>query len=272
MPSLVFYEKGFVSMSNLEFDGDIARIQERISETPAFHQQRARTLEAIAPAPADCILDIGCGTGHMLLDLANIISDAGRVVGIDVSEDMVAIAKERCKGCSTVEVHTGDLYDLPFENNSFDRALSVQVFEYLENIPAALSEIYRVLRPEGRIVIRDADWATQIWRAQDPQRSERVMKLWDEHLVDPNMPQTFTPKLRDAGFNVDMVEAVTSAEIDASEDSMNHYLMQFISPFAVAQGMEKEEVDAWLADLAELNERGDYFYSFTGYIFVGTKI
>ena len=67
-------------MSNLEFHGDIARIQERISETPAFHQQRARTLEAIAPAPADCILDIGCGTGHMLLDLANIISDAGRVV------------------------------------------------------------------------------------------------------------------------------------------------------------------------------------------------
>lgn len=69
----------------------------------------------------------------------------------------------RCADQSSVEFHLGDATRLPFPENHFDAAVSSQVFEYLSDVPTALAEMWRVLRPGGRVLIHDTDWDSIVW-------------------------------------------------------------------------------------------------------------
>jgi ubiquinone/menaquinone biosynthesis C-methylase UbiE len=74
----------------------------------------------------------------------------GRVRGVDLSDDMLAMAAKRCAGQPWVSFEQGDATQLPFDDDSFDAAVSTQVYEYVADIPAALAELYRVPRSGGR--------------------------------------------------------------------------------------------------------------------------
>ena len=63
-------------------------------------------------------------------------------------------------GLSNVQFQLGEAAQLPFDDKTFDAVMSSQVFEYLDNVSGGLQEMYRVLRPGGRVLIRDTDWGT----------------------------------------------------------------------------------------------------------------
>jgi len=93
------------------------------------------------------LLDIGCGTG---LFARQYISSGGSAVGIDLSENMIVQARQRCSGCD-FSVGTADM--LPFRDASFDAVSSILVFTYLSDPEGMFSEAYRVLRPGGSLAI-----------------------------------------------------------------------------------------------------------------------
>ena len=103
-------------------------------------------------------LDAGTGTGRMLELIA---PHAGRAVGIDVSPDMLAIARDRLlrAGLHNAQVRLGDTYRLPFANGAaghgFDVVLFHQVLHYLDDPGAAVAEAARVMAPHGRLLIAD---------------------------------------------------------------------------------------------------------------------
>jgi ArsR family transcriptional regulator len=109
-------------------------------------------------ASVGSLLDAGTGTGRMLELLAPLIR---RGVGIDVSPEMLAIARDRLERSHAThcQVRLGDLYRLPFPDGAagqgFDAALFHQVLHYLDDPQAAISEAVRVLKPGGRIVVVD---------------------------------------------------------------------------------------------------------------------
>ena len=100
-----------------------------------------------------------------------------------------------------------DATSLPVEDEDFDAALCVQVLEYVENADAALAEMRRALKPGGRLVVWDVDWSTVSWHSQQPERMERVLAAWDEHLVHPTPPRTLAGRLRSVGFERVAMEA-----------------------------------------------------------------
>jgi ubiquinone/menaquinone biosynthesis C-methylase UbiE len=103
-------------------------------------------------------LDAGTGTGRMLELIA---PHAGRAVGIDVSPDMLSIARDRLLRADipNVQVRLGDTYRLPFPNGAagagFDVVLFHQVLHYLDDPGAAVTEAARVMAPGGRLLIAD---------------------------------------------------------------------------------------------------------------------
>ncbi|SHO43073.1 class I SAM-dependent methyltransferase [Anaerocolumna xylanovorans] len=94
------------------------------------------------------ILDVGCGTGNVLIELAN---GSRKLYGVDLSENMVNIAKERLKDSAVIV--TADAGELPFENNSFDILLCNASFHHYPQPEAVLGEMRRVLKPSGVLLI-----------------------------------------------------------------------------------------------------------------------
>ncbi len=101
----------------------------------------------------EAVLDLGCGAGFDAFIAAQLVGPAGRVVGIDLSPEMLAMAEAGLKAAdfSNLEFRLAQVEDLPFPGESFDVALSNGVLNLIPDKPKALGEVFRVLRPGGRL-------------------------------------------------------------------------------------------------------------------------
>jgi arsenite methyltransferase len=133
-------------------------------------------------------------------ELLEAVGREGSVVGVDASADMLTVAAKRAEGHGNVAFHRADATSLPVPDASFERAVCVQVLEYVHDVPAALSQMHRALRPGGRVLVWDVDWASVSWHAIDRQLARRVLAAWDKHLTHPSLPRTLAAQLRNAGF------------------------------------------------------------------------
>ena len=111
-------------------------------------------LECLGQEPVGDLLDIGTGTGRMLELLADRVETG---TGIDLSREMLAVARARLEraGLSHCSLRQGDMYQLPWPEESFDAVTIHQVLHYAEDPAQAVAEAARVLRPGGRVVIVD---------------------------------------------------------------------------------------------------------------------
>ena len=159
------------------------------------------------------LLDVGCGPGSITRGLAALLAP-GEVIGVDLSEDTLASARRDAaeRGLGNVRYQVASVYELPFEDASFDVVFAHQVLQHLREPAAALREMLRVLRRDGLIAVRDVDWGTVAYWPQD-HWLDRFMavhvKTWRENGGDPLMGR----KLR-ALFNA---SGVADVRISASQ-------------------------------------------------------
>lgn len=262
-------------MSQLQFDERAARAVEAMYLTPDVVAQRARVLELLAPQPGERILDIGTGPGLLAFDIARLVGDAGRLVGLDAAPAMITMAKTRLAALPQAECIEGDATALGFADASFDAAVSTQVYEYVADMPKALAELHRVLRPGGRALILDTDWRSIVWHSSDPERMERVLACWDDHLADPHLPARLRPLLTRAGFATLRVEIVPMLSAGYQPVSYAAGIMKSIHGFVRANGarhgLSDDDVQAWHDDQLRLIERGAFFFSLNRYAFLALR-
>lgn len=121
------------------------------------HQARELGLRLLAPSGDERVLELGFGTGHAVVEIAERLSPAGRVCGIDVSQGMLDVATRRVQaaelGDRVAELRLGDAKQLPYEADEFDAVFSSFTLELFSetDIPRVLTEVARVLRPRGRL-------------------------------------------------------------------------------------------------------------------------
>ncbi len=105
------------------------------------------------------VLDVGCATAVTTLEMAKIVYP-GYVIGIDSSEERIQEGREyidKSNYKNNIKLKVGDIYDLPFQNNSFDFVWSRFLFEYLKKTEEALNEMYRVCKKGGYVINGDLD-------------------------------------------------------------------------------------------------------------------
>jgi ubiquinone/menaquinone biosynthesis C-methylase UbiE len=153
---------------------------------------------ALADRPIRALLDLGTGTGRMLELFAG---DIERGLGLDLSLDMLALARERLDraGLKHCSVRQGDIYDLALPRDSFDVVIVHQVLHFLDDSARAIREAARVLRPGGRLLVVDfAPHDLEFLREEHAHRrlgfaNETVTQWLEAAGLDVLRQQTFPP-------------------------------------------------------------------------------
>ncbi|HYF26824.1 MAG TPA: methyltransferase domain-containing protein, partial [Baekduia sp.] len=202
-----------------------------------------------------------------------LVGAQGAVVGVDPAPAMRAMTERRVEGAANAEVLDGGATAIPLDDDSVDRALSVQVLEYVADVEAALAELHRVLRPGGRLVIWDVDWSTLSWHAEDADRAARVLAAWDGHVAHPALPRRLGGLLRAGGFADVGCAGHAFTTIDADLQTYGG-----LAAPMVAQWLETVEDPAlaqdgrgWVEEQRRLGEQGAYFFSVTQCCFTATR-
>jgi ubiquinone/menaquinone biosynthesis C-methylase UbiE len=153
----------------------------------------------------DRLLDVGCGPGTITMDLAEWVAP-GEVIGLDRSPEVIERAREAAEAreLSNLSFEVGDVYNLEFEDSSFDVVYAHQVLQHLSDPIRALGEMRRVLVPGGLVAVRDADYGKFTWSPSDP-RLDRWMALYHDitkrNGAEADAGRYLVGWVRDAGFD-----------------------------------------------------------------------
>ena len=123
-----------------------------------FRELRQRTANLARLQPGEQVLDVGCGTGTLAMEVARRVGRAGRVAGIDPGTEQIARARKKAAWRhAPIEFQIGVIEQLPFPDQTFDVVLSTLMMHHLPTPlkRQGLAEIARVLKPGGRLVIAD---------------------------------------------------------------------------------------------------------------------
>ena len=262
-----------VATSVLQFDEAAARRLEELYSHPDVIERRHRVRQALALQAGERVLDIGCGPGFQTTEMAEVVGPNGWAHGIDISASVLYAARHRSTGqpySAWIDFTEADATDLPFADGTFDAAVVTQVYEYVPDVPRALSELNRVLRPGARAVIVDTDWDTLAWHAADPGRASRILGAWDEHLTHPSLPRTLRSTLRIAGFDVSRPDVLNILNLDW--DGYSKGVAGLVAAFVPGRrGIALGDADAWIEDLRCQSDEGSYFFSLDQFLFLATK-
>jgi demethylmenaquinone methyltransferase/2-methoxy-6-polyprenyl-1,4-benzoquinol methylase len=131
----------------------IARVYDRMNSVMTagmHHRWRSRAADVARVGPGASALDVATGTGDLALELTRRVGPAGRVVGVDFAEAMLAIARDKAPGA---QFESGNALDLPYPDDEFDAATVGFGARNFANLPRGLAEMARVVRPGGRVVV-----------------------------------------------------------------------------------------------------------------------
>jgi ubiquinone/menaquinone biosynthesis C-methylase UbiE len=152
------------------------RFSERFS-TPLAR----RLLDAAQIGPDDRVLDVGTGTGVVALLAAGRVAPDARVVGVDISEEMLATAREkaaRLPEADRIELRRVDVQALDLPDASFDAVVSLFAIAHLPDPAAAFAQMHRVLRPGGRLAVAMGSGPPLLSAAAVGRAAQRIGETW----------------------------------------------------------------------------------------------
>ena len=245
----------------MQYVGQLAQIQQAASRTDDYVARRAATYQALSPEIGETVLEIGCGSGLFIKQISEAVGTSGRACAIDVSADQVEAARANCADLSNVELRVASALALPYADGVFDAVATIQVLEYVEDVPLALAEMHRVLRSGGRFVNFATNWGALSWNSPNPALTSQILEAWDEHAPYPNLPAVLRALLIKGGFTTISQSAVSVLNTTYDAVTYSYWLARLVAAFAVErQLLPQDAASQWLDDLAETARRGEYLF------------
>jgi ubiquinone/menaquinone biosynthesis C-methylase UbiE len=252
--------------------GGFVRVLDTLTALDFIRAYKRRTYELLDLQPGASVLDLGCGTGDDVQELARLVGPSGRVVGVDRSETVITEARERVRGTTLpVVFQVADAYALPFPDATFDACRADRVFHHLEHPCQAFDELLRVVRPGGWVLLFDPDFETAIVDAPDRELTRRLLNFFCDGYQDGWMGRRLPGLFREAGLTEITVEPVPVQLNDLAQANVVLALEDTVTR-AVATGLvDGVEGTAWLDALRTASGHGRFFAAITTFMVIGRK-
>jgi ubiquinone/menaquinone biosynthesis C-methylase UbiE len=242
------------TVSYRSFTGTAAENYERHFVPKIATPVSVALLEAADLQPGLRVLDVACGTGLIARLAAERVGSSGTVTGLDLSPDMIEVA--RTASPSTIAWHVGDATSLPFPDDAYDVVLCQMGLMFMQDRPAAVAEMRRVTASGGRVVVNTPGPVQPLFALMEQALVEHisadlggfVRAVFSMHDVEG-----VASLLRDAGL-VDVIAAASTATLKLGAPA--EFLWQYISltpmsPFvaqastSAQEAMERHVVESW---------------------------
>ena len=210
--------------SNLYSDGETAGLP---AEAVAVSLGCGNPTALIDLEPGQTVLDLGSGGGIDVLLSAKRVGPTGKVYGLDMTDDMLALAREnqRKAGATNVEFLKGTIEAIPLPDQSVDVIISNCVINLSVDKDAVLREAFRVLKPNGRFAVSDV-----VIRGDVPAAVRRSMELWVGCVGGALRDDEYVAKLEEAGF------------IDVELDPWRVYHVNDARTFLAEAGIDVDQI------------------------------
>ena len=239
---------------------------------PDIIQQWQSYLRALAPAPGDVLLDIGCHTGDAERLLLRDYPHIAKVIGIDLKQKSLdeALTKwEQVGRPAAIEYQLADARQLPFPDGHFDRLWCAETLEYIDDPALALREMRRVLRPGGVALLVHTDFDTQVFSAADKDLCRAIVTAFSDSGPNGQMGRALYGLCAAAGFAQVQPDVYTLVNTEWRPDRyayrLAHMMVEWLRP---EQRVSDSNLARWLDDLEAQAARGRFYYSINRYLCV----
>ncbi|MET0133784.1 MAG: methyltransferase domain-containing protein [Kibdelosporangium sp.] len=220
---------------------------DRADSWPGAAELRSRTYELLRPA--EFIVDVGCGAGRAVAELGP------GAVGIDVSEEMIQVARIRWPES---DFRVGSATALPFGDGAVGGYRADKVLHAVPDPAAVLVEARRVLAPGGRIVLVGQDWDTIVIDSDDPALTRRLVQARADKIASPRAARRYRNLLLECGFRDVVLEVHTAVFTDAA-------MLPMLAGMAGAE-------TGWLAEQTRRAESGRMFVALPMFLAAATRV
>ena len=254
-------------------DQFIASLEAR-GRTPSQRRLRQRFLRFIPIRSGQHVLEVGCGTGVVLRDIAALVGSRGRALGVDQSRSLVAAARR----LTSRDAHRGRLAvrwaageQLPFRRPQFDVALAVTVILHVQDPSRVVKEMARVTRPGGHVAVQDQDFGTVAVAHPDRTLTDQIMggvaaRMYEEPYSGRRLPGL----LRSVGL--ERVRLLTDVYQDTTLTPYTKTFLERRAERAVTWGIVEAAVaQRWLDGFTALVTAGGFVMTMNYYGAVGQK-
>ena len=217
------------------------------------------------------VLDLGCGTGIAARAIAQRPGFKGSILGIDLSGYLIQAARGFAAEetlSDRVRFETGDSHTLGLAPGSFDAVVAHTLFSHLDDPAQVLTEMRRVLRPEGLVGIFDGDYASMTFELADEARSRQMDDaIVGSLMTNPRILRRLPRLLKKAGFAVEVVMPSIITEV-GNADFWKSSIEAWAKLVPVAGILNEAETTAWREELLDASTRGEFFGSCVYYAYI----
>ena len=246
-----------------------ARFLDEADKLPVTAALKQSLRDGLRIKGAERVLDVGCGMGTDVFDLAERVGTSGQVTGVDVSASLIAEARKRAAGRKLpVTFAVGDAQALQFADGAFDAVRTERMLMHVPDADRALAEMARVLRPGGRLAVFDFDWETQFCDSPHREVTRKIAQSFCDSIkhgwIGRRLPRLFHQyRMKDV--------SVTYHTATVHFAFLQLLLGGAVARMVGAGTLSSDEADRWWTDLARASREGTFLYGFTAFIVAGTK-
>jgi ubiquinone/menaquinone biosynthesis C-methylase UbiE len=237
---------------------------------------RGRLVELADLHPGDTAVEIGCGTGALLGDLAQAVGASGTAIGVEPQPSLAdeAVKRLRARGHeANSEVRRESACRLSLESETAAACVAQSVLIHMpeDALHEALSEMVRVTRPNGRVISADQDGDTWVIDHPDRRLTRRIVRFnTDQRYADGWTGRRLLRLFRHAGLRHPEVHLATHQDV-GGDSYLFGMAIRLAQASAAAGVISARERDSWIDRLTEIASQGDFFSSINYYVAVGVR-